>query len=297
MNERTFLRYIRASSVAGTLVAAFWQAFDSTEWVAWSSGCLNSVSLLFDSIAKDDFIVADPTTHRSRLTGTTELEHRLERDASADVSQERTQGHDESGQGAAVDSEIHSLSELLDRMEALSKQGDEVAFGEVMDAVGEKSFVPLLMLAGLVMAAPVIGDIPGVPVLMGLLVLLASVQFLLNREHVWIPKWLERRQVSSSKVQKTLSWLRKPSRWIDRVSKTRLTTFVDHAGAVLSALICIVIAMATPVMEVVPMSANVAGIAIIAFGIALLARDGVIAIGAILLSVGTGIWIGWQLLQ
>lgn len=43
-----------------------------------------------------------------------------------------------------------------------------------MDEVGRKSFGPLLLLAGLNMTAPVIGDIPGVPVILGVFVLLVA---------------------------------------------------------------------------------------------------------------------------
>lgn len=39
---------------------------------------------------------------------------------------------------------------------------------DVLDIIGHRSFGPLLLFAGIVMLAPVVGDIPGVPVLMGL---------------------------------------------------------------------------------------------------------------------------------
>jgi hypothetical protein len=57
-----------------------------------------------------------------------------------------------------------------------------------MDAVGRRSFGPLLLLAGIVLAAPGVGDIPGVPTVMGLFILLVSGQMLFDRDHFWMPQ-------------------------------------------------------------------------------------------------------------
>ncbi|GAA4447721.1 exopolysaccharide biosynthesis protein [Novipirellula rosea] len=193
----------------------------------------------------------------------------------------------QSDAGQSGDGEVHDLRSVLDRVEAAAKDESKVSIGDVMDRLGKHSFAPMLLLPGLIMVAPVIGDIPGVPVMMGLIVILGSVQVVMKRDHFWIPGWLENRKVNSSKVSKTIGWLRKPARFLDRWSKERYTYLVDHAGIYVIAAVCIVIAAATPVMEVVPMSANVAGAAITAFGLAILARDGLIAMLAIAFSLLT----------
>ena len=46
-----------------------------------------------------------------------------------------------------------------------------------------RAFGLLLLLAGLVMVLPLIGDIPGVPVVMGLLVLVVAAELLFRRHH------------------------------------------------------------------------------------------------------------------
>lgn len=192
--------------------------------------------------------------------------------------------------------EVTSLEMLLERIESTTDEPHQVSLGEVVDAVGRRSFVPLLLVPGLVMLAPVIGDIPGVPVLMGLVVILVAGQLLMRRDQLWLPGWLSRRKVSSSKIQKTIGWLRRPARWLDRWSKPRYQVLVNHASVFVIAATCIAIAAATPVMEVVPMSANLAGAAITAFGLALLARDGLIALLAIAFSAATIGLLGYQLM-
>ena len=65
-----------------------------------------------------------------------------------------------------------SLTELVARIRDHTRDQGRVSVGDLMTAVGERSFGPLVLLAGLVTVAPLIGDIPGVPTLLGLLVLL-----------------------------------------------------------------------------------------------------------------------------
>ena len=182
---------------------------------------------------------------------------------------------------------VRSVSDLLDRVEEAADAHDPASLGDVLDIIGHRSFGPLLLFAGIVMLAPVVGDIPGVPVLMGLIVILTAGQFLLRRDHFWLPGWLSRRSVSRSKICTGLRWIRPVARLLDRWSRPRLTWMTHGAGVVVIATASVVIAAATPLMEVVPFSANVAGLAITAYGIALIASDGLVAILALAFSTGT----------
>ncbi len=196
----------------------------------------------------------------------------------------------------ADDDSPADLNDLLDRLQAAADEGGKTSIGTVLDHMGMRSFAPILLVAGLVMLAPVVGDIPGVPVLMGLIVILSAGQMLLRRDHVWMPQWMLRGSVDHRKVQKTVGWLRRPARFIDRWTKPRYEWALRHAGMSVIALTSIVIAAATPVMEFIPFSANIAGVAITAFGVALIAHDGVIAIVAIVVAIGGLGLVVWQFL-
>lgn len=191
---------------------------------------------------------------------------------------------------------IVTLEAVLNEIDQPASRQQRISVGQIIDVVGERAFSPLILAPGLIMLAPGLGDIPGVPVLMGLIVILVVVQMLLRRRYMWFPGWLRRRSAKGSTVHKTVGWLRKPARFVDRWSRPRYTWALHHAGFIVIAVCCIAVAAATPLMEVVPFSANLAGVVITAFGVALVARDGLIALLAMALAVGTGVLVGFQLL-
>lgn len=180
-----------------------------------------------------------------------------------------------------------NVEDLLDRIGEAARNQDRVSLDMIIAAFGDRSFAPLLLLAGLITLAPVIGDIPGVPTLMAALVLLTAAQMLLRRPHLWLPRTLLDRSVSRDKLDRALTWLRRPARFIDKLLRPRLRFFTRSAGRYAIATTCIVIAAAMPPMELVPFTANGAGLALTAFGLALIAHDGLLALFSFVLTAAT----------
>src|SRR5687768_14421876 len=96
----------------------------------------------------------------------------------------------------AAGARIHDLESLLNRVEQLTYINGEVCLQDIIKVVGTRWFGPLLMIPGLVMVVPGVGDIPGMSALMGLVVLILSVQAIFDRSQVWLPRWLATRNVS-----------------------------------------------------------------------------------------------------
>ena len=188
-----------------------------------------------------------------------------------------------------------TLEGLLNRIREIDGDGHRVTVREMLDAAGTRSFGPVAVVAGLIVLAPVIGDLPGVPTLMGVLVVLTGGQQPFRRDYIWLPGWLSRRQVSRHRLHKALAWMMKPARFVDRHTAPRLTWVMTRGGNLLLALACLVVALALPVMEFVPFSGNGGGLALLAFGLAMIARDGILAVLALLITGGTLGFIGWQL--
>jgi hypothetical protein len=180
-----------------------------------------------------------------------------------------------------------NLNEMLDLMQETAEDRQQVAFDDVVEAVGAGSFGPLLLLCGLIIVAPVVGDLPGVPTLMGFVVFLISAQQLLGRERFWFPAWIRRRSVRAVTIEKLAGRSRTPARFVDRYVCRRMDCLVSGPAIAVIAGVSLLIALATPLMELVPLSANGAGVILTAFGLALIARDGVLAIAGFALTVAT----------
>lgn len=183
--------------------------------------------------------------------------------------------------------ELTNLEQLLDRIADASRNRDRVSLSAVLELVGRRSFGPLLLIAGVFALAPVVGDIPGVPTLTGTMVFLITIQMLFGREYFWLPAWLLERSVASDRLCKALRWLRSPARIIDRMIRPRLTVLTKRPVTYGIALACIIIAIAMPAMEVVLFVANGAGAALAAFGLSLIAHDGLLALIAFILTAIT----------
>lgn len=182
------------------------------------------------------------------------------------------------------DREVESLDEVLDRILRAARKHDPVSVEEVMDAIGRRSFGALLLVAGLVVLVPIIGDIPTVPTLMALFVLLISIQLLARRRYFWLPSWLRRRSLDAHTLLKAVEKSRPTARFVDRLIQPRLTFFIAGPASHAIAAACLVIALVMPPLELIPFSANIAGLALCLFGLAQIGRDGLLALLAFILT-------------
>jgi len=170
------------------------------------------------------------------------------------------------------------LEHLLDRVGEAGERGrSKVTVGEILQVVGPRSFAPLLVLVGLLITSPLSG-IPLFPTLVGAIVFITSLQIIAGRRRVWLPPSLMRVKVPKSKLRTALDWLLVPARFVDRHTEPRLMRWVHGCSVYVVAILCMLLAALMPVMEFVPFSATLAGVMLTTFGVALVARDGLLCI-------------------
>ena len=204
--------------------------------------------------------------------------------------------NDENRQSNEARREPDSLVSLLQLVATVRDDQSSVRLGAVLDLVGRRSFGPMLLVAGLIVMAPLIGDIPGVPTVIGVFVFLLALQLLLGREHFWLPQWLLARRIPRATLHKAIVWMMPVARFIDRFLCPRLTGLVNGGARFGVALLAMLVSLLMPAMEFIPFSANAAGVTLTVFGLALIARDGLLALIAFVL---TGMTVGvivWALL-
>ncbi|GGY62582.1 exopolysaccharide biosynthesis protein [Marinobacter zhanjiangensis] len=170
-----------------------------------------------------------------------------------------------------------NLQQVLDRISQSALGHRRVTFGDIIDTVGSRSFGPVLMTIGILLLSPISG-IPGVPTLSGLLILFISAQILILNEGFWLPAWILERPLPSDKLLKGIRFLEPAAHFIDARLHARLTPVVRGPGSYLLGSVCMVIACAMPLMEIIPFSATAAGFALAVFGLAMISLDGLLAL-------------------
>ena len=211
----------------------------------------------------------------------------------SDSLERERDGGSEPDRDNAGETRPEGLVPLLQLLANVREEGESIRLGTVLDLVGRRSFGPMLLLAGLITVAPLIGDIPGVPTLIGIFVFLIALQLMLGREHFWLPAFLLDRRIRQRTLHKAVVWMMPTARFIDRFLRPRLTFLVNGGARYGVAILAMLVSLLMPLMEFIPFSANAAGVTLAVFGLALIARDGLLALIAFALtglSVGVIVW-------
>lgn len=166
-----------------------------------------------------------------------------------------------------------SLTALL---AAIRPRADEEALtlGELLSRIGQRSFAATLLVIGLLMVSP-LSAIPFLPSLITLVILLIAGQAIMGRHHLWLPGFLTRRRIASSKLNKALDTLIKPAAWIDRRRSGRWTVLTLWPFSAIAYVTIIAVSLTWPPLSFVPFSTTLSavGISFLAAGQTL--RDGI----------------------
>ncbi|MBM9594623.1 exopolysaccharide biosynthesis protein [Roseitranquillus sediminis] len=188
------------------------------------------------------------------------------------------------------DQQTRALSEVLDQLEA-SIHDESITVREVVERLGRKSFASLMLVFSLISTSPASG-IPGVTAIVAAIVFVLVVQLMIGRDCVWLPDFVLRRKLSTSKLCKGIGWMRKPVRFVERFLKARLTWLLHRPWIFLPLTLILGLTIFMPVMEIVPTSGSIASAVIALFAAGLLTRDGglVVVSLALLLAVPVAVW-------
>jgi len=165
-----------------------------------------------------------------------------------------------------------SLTHLLDGMEHAARH-DTVSVKDVLDEFGERSVLPFILVASLLLVSPLSG-LFGVTTLIAMVIIVLSAQALWGRRRLWLPGFILRRRVKSSRLLLGIRWLRAPSKFFDRHSGRRLLILVTGQKTSITLLTCMVLPTAWPMLEFVPFASSFGGGTVALFSFGLFTRDG-----------------------
>jgi len=166
------------------------------------------------------------------------------------------------------------LSDIL--VEMAGSGQETVSVSDVLQAVGERSFGALLVLFA--MPNVLAGVLPGLSVVLGVPLMLLSLQLLVAADRPWLParvlRFELRRTDLASLVARTVPHLRR----LERALRPRLLLLTGPWAERLAGAACLVLSFM--VFLPIPFANLLPAAGVLLFGLAMLERDGLVALAA-----------------
>lgn len=177
-----------------------------------------------------------------------------------------------------MNSSNQPVAEVLQETSRIARQADgPVTVARLTEELGHSSLSAVLAAPALAVVTPLSG-VPLFSSACGILICLVSGQMLLGRQHLWLPQWLGRRKIEGRAVRKMTATLRQAARWLDRHSSKRLPALLRQPFLTVIRLVCLICGALMPVLEIVPFSSSLLGATVSLLAVAMLTRDGLIAL-------------------
>ncbi len=182
--------------------------------------------------------------------------------------------------------EPHCVADILDDLNELADDHERVSIADTVEAFGERSWGPLIMVPALLEITP-IGGIPGVPTFLAIVIAIIAVQMVLGHDHLWMPGMIENRCVDAAKLKKGSDRLRPLGKRLDRWFHGRWRSFTRDPWSRVAGVLILLLCATVPPLELLPFASSAPMLAIASFGLALMVRDGVLMLVATGLSVAS----------
>jgi hypothetical protein len=167
------------------------------------------------------------------------------------------------------------LSALLTRL--AEPESGSVTLGELRAAAGDRSFGALLVL--LAIPNMVAGLIPGLSILLGLPLILVSLQLLVGADRPWLPRRLARLEIPRADLRRIVDRVQPFLQRLERALKPRLEFLMAPWAERLIGLACLLLSLF--VFLPIPFANLLPATGVLLFGFSLLERDGLMALAAI----------------
>ncbi len=178
----------------------------------------------------------------------------------------------------ATKSEVNDLRSLL-RSLGENTEGESVTIADLLDAVGRRSYGPVLLLLGFIAVSP-LTLVPGANWLVALVTFIFAMQIVVGLKYPWLPKRALNVSFPRKYLLSGIKALEKHAYVVDRILRPRLTFLTRIPFINIVALACVAAALITIPLGLIPFGPLLPGLTVLLFGLALTARDGVVLLVA-----------------
>ncbi|MBE3639777.1 exopolysaccharide biosynthesis protein [Mangrovicoccus sp. HB182678] len=174
------------------------------------------------------------------------------------------------------------MEELLGKLREAAS-AETVSFQRILQAVEDTSFLPVLMVPALLVVSPLSG-IPLFSSICGLIIAFVAGQMVFGRHHLWLPEAMTGKEIRARRLRDGLDRIAGLARWLDRNATGHGSWAMRRPVRKGCELACMTCGLAMPLLEIVPFSSSILGLAVLLFSVAMLARDALfMAMGALLM--------------
>lgn len=154
-----------------------------------------------------------------------------------------------------------------------AQEHETVAVSDVTKAFGDRAFGALMFVFAAPLALPMP---PGVSAVLGAPLLFITVQWMIGRDHLWLPGVIANRTMSRTDYVALMGKLTPYLAWLERRLRRRLTFLYGPVINRLTGLFCVILAII--VFLPIPAGNMLPSFAIAAFALGLAERDGLAAL-------------------
>jgi hypothetical protein len=171
----------------------------------------------------------------------------------------------------------------------LNTEGEDVTVAELLQAIGRRAHGPVFLLLGFIAVSP-LTIIPGANWFVATVILVFALQVVFGFRHPWLPKGVTEFKFKRDHLVQGVAAGERYAHMIDALVKPRLTFLTEPPFIQIVAVICVLAALITYPLGLVPLGPLLPSLTVLLFGLALTARDGFVLLlagcafgGAILL--------------
>ena len=168
--------------------------------------------------------------------------------------------------------EVRNLRTLLNSLCSETK-GETVSVEDLLNAVGRRSYGPVLLVLGFVAVSP-LTLIPGANSLVAMVTLIFAIQIVIGRAYPWLPRKALEFSFPRKHLVAGVAEMEKHAHTVDQLLRPRLIFLTNPPFVQIVALACVAAALVTIPLSFVPLGPVLPSLAVLFFGLALTARDG-----------------------
>ena len=176
------------------------------------------------------------------------------------------------------------LEAVVDRAIAEAEDG-RVTLGAILRAWGDRSYGPLFILLGFFAGTP-LAVIPGAAAVVGVIIALLAVQMAIGNPHPWLPKAALRQSVCVEDLKKARARAEPALVFLDRLITERWTWAANDSMRRFAAIVVTLLGVLMVPFDIVPFAVAAPSWAVVLFGVAITARDGLVMLIAVAARIG-----------